>query len=256
MAEGVTAFKVTWFRSPKVAASAGEAGAGRLALVTMDNGRDHTRPNTLGPGALASLEAALDAVEAQPDTRGLLLTGKPHSFAAGADLEVLAGATAALARDGARRGQALFGRLRQLPFPTLAAVNGACLGGGLELALHCDWRTVSATAGPIAFPEVFLSIVPGWGGTQLAPRVVGAANALSAIVHNPLASNRMLRPAQAVELGFADRLLDPGDFLDRSLALLESIAAGEAPLRRSPPPAAWLDEALAAARRVAAERVH
>ena len=92
----------------------------------------------------------------------------------------------------ARAGHELFGRLRELPFPTLAAVNGAALGGGLELALHCDVRTLAANVRHLAFPEVFLGLFPAWGGTQLVPRLVGAEAAVKLIVDNPLQQNRMI----------------------------------------------------------------
>ncbi len=244
----VTRFKVGYHDSPR---------AGRLALVTMDNGRDHTRPNTFGAESLASLDAALDELAAQPDVKGLLLTGKPFVFAVGADLGSFTGATAAFAREAAERGHRAFRRLADLPFPTLAAINGACMGGGLEIALHCDARTLSTAAAGIAFPEVFLSIVPAWGGTQLAPRVVGAANALQAIVANALDNNRVMKPAQAFQMGFADRLIDAVDFLDDSVALLERLCTGEEQIERPPAPDAGdLDEALATARRTADDRVH
>lgn len=251
MGEAVTAFKLGFVQSRT---------AGRLAILTMDNGRDWNRPNTFGAGALRSLNDALDDIvrhdENGEQVNGLLLAGKPFGFAVGADLATFTGATEELAREGVRRGHQAFGRLRDLPIPTLAAINGACLGGGLEIALQCDYRTLSQAATAIAFPEVFLSIVPAWGGTQLAPRVAGAANALTAIVHNPLNNNRMLRPAQAVELGFADRLLPAADFLEESLALLERLVVGEERGERPEVSPEGLDEALARARRFADDKVH
>ena len=244
----VTRFKVGYHDSPR---------AGRLALVTMDNGRDHTRPNTFGAESLVSLDAALDELAAQPDVKGLLLTGKPFVFAVGADLDAFGGATEEFARAAAARGHRAFRRLADLPFPTLAAINGACMGGGLEIALHCDVRTLSTAAAGIAFPEVFLSIVPAWGGTQLAPRVVGAANALQAIVANALDNNRVMKPAQAFHMGFADRLIDAVDFLDDSVALLKRLCTGEERIERpAVHDAGDLDEALATARRAADDRVH
>ncbi len=247
MAELVTAFKVGYADSRRV---------GRLAVVTMDNGADYTKPNTFGAGALASLDAALDEVERQPDVKGLLLTGKPFIFAVGADLTAFTDATEELAREGGRRGHEVFGRLRDLPFPTLAAINGACMGGGLEIALHCDYRTLSAKAAALAFPEVFLSIVPGWGGTQLAPRLVGAANALTVIVRNALDNNRTLKPQQASELGFADRLLPAVDFFEDSLALLEDLVSGTTTITRTPPVEDDLDAVVDRIRRYADDKVH
>src|SRR5207249_1337433 len=98
-----------------------------------------------------------------------------------------------------------------------------CLGGGLKLALHCDARVVSADVGRIGFPEVFLGLVPAWGGTQLVPRLLPAEAAVRLVVLNPLRQNRLLRAAQAVELGLADRLLEPAELLDAALALASGL---------------------------------
>lgn len=246
--EVVTEFKVTYFDSAK---------AGRLAIVTMDNGHDYTRPNTFGPGAVASLHAACDELAAQDDLKGVLLTGKQFIFAVGADLNTFAGVTPEFAREGGKGGHEAFLRLRDLPVPTVAAINGACMGGGFEIALHCDYRTLSRGAAALAFPEVFLSIFPAWGGTQLAPLVAGVDNALKAIVVNPLNQNKMLKPAEAFEMGFADRLYDSVNFLEESIAFLEDVVTGavvvERPDHTNP---ANLDELLANARKFADDKVH
>ncbi|MGH3440813.1 MAG: 3-hydroxyacyl-CoA dehydrogenase NAD-binding domain-containing protein [Nitriliruptorales bacterium] len=242
-----TRFKVRWFDSPS---------AGRLAIVTMDNGEDHTKPNTFGQQALESLRDALDAIEAESDVKGLLLTGKPFIFAVGADITSFAGADEGLAREAGEQGHALFKRLKDLPFPTLAAINGACMGGGLEIALHCDCRTLARSARPIAFPEVFLSILPAWGGTQLAPRIVGATNALKVVVHNALDNNRQLNAEQALELGFADELLDPVEFVDDSLAILEQLVTGGREIPARIPDHGDLEEALGNARQLVENKVH
>ncbi len=243
-----TRFKLQWFESPR---------AGRLALVTMDNGEDHRKPNTFGRKALESLHATLDEVEAADDCKGLLLTGKPFIFAVGADLNEFAHVdTPEKGRAASSGGHEAFLRLHRLPFPTLAAINGAALGGGLEIALACDYRTLSTGAAPIAFSEVFLSILPGWGGTQLAPRLIGAPNALQVIIHNPLNQNRMLKPKEAFELGLADRLIASVDFMDASVALLERLVTGAETIERAIPSADDLDEALANARAFADDKVH
>lgn len=243
----VTQFHVTYHDSPR---------AGRLALLTMDNGADHTKPTTFGEAALASLDAALGELESQPDVKGLLLTGKPFVFAVGADLDAFEGATPEMARQAGRAGHDAFSRLAALPYPTVAAVNGAAIGGGLEIALHCDHRTLSTSAAPVGFSEVFLSILPAWGGTQLTPRLIGAERALQVLVHNPLDQNRLLKARQAFELGLADRLLEPVDFLDASLSFLEGLVTGEERVERPAPADEGVDEALAAARRAADEKTH
>lgn len=200
---------------------------GPVALVTMDNGADWRKPTTLGEEALRSLDEVLGGLESG-DWRGLVLTGKPLVFAVGADIDRFPGITPELARAGGKAGHELFGRLRALPFPTLAAVNGAALGGGLEIALHCDVRTLAANVRHLGFPEVFLGLFPAWGGTQLTPRLVGAEAAVRLIVDNPLKQNRMLRAAEALELGLVDHVLEPVELLDESIELLvRRIEAGE-----------------------------
>jgi len=193
---------------------------GPVALVTMDNGEDWQKPNVFGRAALESLGELLPRLRDER-WRGLVLTGKPFVFGVGADLtEFPQMSTPELARLAARAGHDAFAAIRDLPYPTLAAINGAALGGGLEIALHCDFRTLARSVRHIGFPEVFLGIVPAWGGTQLAPRLVGAAAAVELIVANPLKQNRLLRAEQALELGLADVLLDDVEFLDDSLEWL------------------------------------
>ncbi|WP_411277029.1 3-hydroxyacyl-CoA dehydrogenase NAD-binding domain-containing protein [Gaiella sp.] len=193
---------------------------GPVALVTMDNGEEWQKPNVFGSAALASLRE-LVAQLGERQWSGLVLTGKPFVFAAGADLtEFPRMSTPDLARAAAVGGHEAFGAIRDLPFPTLAAINGAAVGGGLEIALHCDFRTIARSVRHIGFPEVFLGIIPGWGGTQLAPRLVGAAAAVELIVTNPLKQNRLVDAARAAELGLADALLDDVEFLDDSIEWL------------------------------------
>ena len=192
----------------------------------MDNGEDWQKPNTFGEAALRSLEGVLDQLRSR-DWRGLLLTGKPFVFAVGADIGEFGEITPDRARLGGQAGHELFGRIRDLPFVTVAAVNGAALGGGVEIALHCDYRTIASSVRHFACPEVFLGLIPGWGGTQLIPQLVGAEQAVTFVVENPLRQNRMLDARRAHEAGFADALLEPVEFLDESLAfLLEKVEEG------------------------------
>jgi 3-hydroxyacyl-CoA dehydrogenase/enoyl-CoA hydratase/carnithine racemase len=200
---------------------------GSVALVTIDNGEDYRKPTTLGRSAFESAVRVLDELE-NGDWTAAVFTGKPFVFCVGADIDEFANArTADEAREGIRAGHGLFGRIRSLPFPTVAAINGAALGGGLELALHCTTRTLAANVRHIGFPEVALSIIPAWGGTQLLPRLVGPEAAARVIVLNPLRQNKLLTATEALELGLVDALLDPVEFLDESLELARGLPAPE-----------------------------
>ncbi|MEP7334880.1 MAG: 3-hydroxyacyl-CoA dehydrogenase NAD-binding domain-containing protein [Actinomycetota bacterium] len=201
--------------------------AGNLAIVTIDNGEDSTKPCTFGRHALESLGRTLDDLESQ-EWAGLVLTGKPQGFAVGADIDQFPNVTPELAREGSRAGHELFLRLRNLPFPTLAAINGAALGGGLEIALHCDHRTIARPVRHVGTPEVFLGLFPAWGGTQLLPRLVGPEAAVKVVVANPLRQNRMLDAQKAFELGLVDEVLDEVEFLEESIAFLRDAPAKRA----------------------------
>jgi 3-hydroxyacyl-CoA dehydrogenase/enoyl-CoA hydratase/carnithine racemase len=233
------------------------ARAGDAALLTIDNGEDHAKPTFLGAAALLSLEQALDELE-RAGFEALVITGKPFVFCAGADINQFAGATGELAIEGGRAGHELFGRLAALPFPTVAAINGACLGGGVELALHCDARTISTSVRHFACPECFLGIIPAWGGTQLVPRLVGAETAVRFIVANPLRQNRMLKGPEAFELGFAERLFEPVEFLDESLAFATELSESSANFERGVRPSSdeSVKEVIRKARNRLDDQVH
>lgn len=230
-------------------------GAGKAALLTLDNGRDHKRPNTFGPASLASLEAAIDAVASHDDLVAVCLTGKPFIFSVGADLSVFRQLTShEQVLEIGRLGHRVFNKLATLPVPSFAFINGASMGGGLEVALHCTYRTVSAAAPAIALPEVFLGLVPGWGGATLLPRIVGPDNAVTVIVQNPLTFNTMLKPKQAVALGVGDVLLDGADFVEQSLAWAARVVTGAHTVARPEPTDDEWDAALARAKAVVAGR--
>src|SRR5260370_1503800 len=136
--------------------------AGDVALVTIDNGEDWTKPTFFGQEALESLDRLLGELETG-DFRAAVITGKPFVFAAGADITEFPDITSARAIEGARAGHELFGRLRALPFPTVAAIDGACLGGLGELALHCTALTLSTGVRDCPLPAVFVGLYPAWG---------------------------------------------------------------------------------------------
>src|SRR5215472_11782593 len=214
--------------------------AGVLALITLDNGHDHTKPNTFGVRGLLSLNTALDGI-AERVERGevtaLGVTGKPFILGAGADLDGAAAALASAGADPAQAreralgiaslGHAVFRRLGELGVPSFGFINGVALGGGLEVALHCTYRTISSGVPMVALPECFLGLVPGWGGTYLLPRLIGPSAALKMIIENPLSQNKMLRGPEAFSLGIADAMFEPADFLEESLRWAAAVLTGQ-----------------------------
>ncbi|EST37282.1 3-hydroxyacyl-CoA dehydrogenase [Streptomycetaceae bacterium MP113-05] len=235
--------------------------AGRFALITLDNGFDHTKPTTFGPQSLANLDVAIDQVEAEAkagEIVGAGLTGKPFIFAVGADLkgvEVLKHREDALAIGQA--GHAVFRRLGDLGVPTFAYYNGAAMGGGVEVGLHCTYRTVSGALPAFSLPEVFLGLVPGWGGCALLPNLIGPQRAISVVIENSLNQNKQLKGAQVHELGIADALFEGADFLEQSLRWTSAVLRGELRVQRPELDRgeAW-DAAVAHGREVADGKVH
>ncbi|PWV49290.1 3-hydroxyacyl-CoA dehydrogenase NAD-binding domain-containing protein [Nocardiopsis sp. L17-MgMaSL7] len=208
-------------------------GAGTAVLITLDNGHDHTKPNTFGPGGLLSLDAAIEAAKARTDIVAVAVTGKPFIFAVGADLT---GVPALQNREQAeaigKLGHDVFRKLGELDVPTFALVNGAAMGGGVEVALHCSYRTVSSGVPAFALPEAFLGLVPGWGGTYLLPNLIGAEKALKLIVDNPLAQNKMIKGKQVFEMGIADAIFEPADFVEESLRWAARVVKGDVTVER------------------------
>jgi 3-hydroxyacyl-CoA dehydrogenase/enoyl-CoA hydratase/carnithine racemase len=227
---------------------------GSLALITLDNGLDHTRPNTLGPQSLMALDAAItDAVSRNP--AAIAIIGKPFIFAAGADLSGLAFlSTREQAVAIGKLGHDVFRRLDEIGIPTFAFVNGLALGGGLEIALHCNYRTLATTAFT-ALPEVFLGLVPGWGGATILPKLIGPERAVQVIIGNSLNNNTMMKSKDAFELGVVDAVYEPADFLEKSVSFAARVLSGAEKIERKDYSAdpAW-DGALAAGRATALKK--
>jgi len=174
-----------------------------VAWLTID--QQDERANTLGTDVITELDAAVTALEQQP-ARGLVLSsGKAGSFIAGADIrEFDATDDAATLRAQVELVHALFERFTILPFPKVAAIDGACLGGGLELALCCDWRVAADNdATRLGFPEVNLGIYPGFGGSGRSLRVIGAVEAMTLML-----SGRLLSAPEARRKGLIDAVSD------------------------------------------------
>ncbi|WP_167142303.1 3-hydroxyacyl-CoA dehydrogenase NAD-binding domain-containing protein [Canibacter zhoujuaniae] len=207
-----------------------------LALITLDNGHDHSRPNTLGPRTLAGLGSTLDELRARAAAGaidGVAVTGKPWIFAAGADLSKVGSlATRENALLMAQMGHYVLGKFSDLGVPSFAFVNGLALGGAMEIALHCDYRTLDENAAALAFPEVFLGIIPGWGGATLVPNLIGIEAAIDIIISNPLKQNRMMKPKQAFELGLFDAMFGSASFLENSLRWADSVLSGDTKVQR------------------------
>ena len=227
---------------------------GTLALITLDNSLDHTRPNTLGPQSLASIDAAItEAVSRKP--AAIAVIGKPFIFAAGADLSGLAFLNKreqALAIG--KLGHDVFRRFDEIGIPTFAFINGLALGGGLEIGLHCNYRTLASTAFT-ALPEVFLGLVPGWGGATILPKLIGPERAVQVIIGNSLNNNTMMKAKDALALGVVDAVYEPADFLEKSVAFASGVLSGAVKVERkdySSDPA-W-DSALAAGRAAALKK--
>jgi 3-hydroxyacyl-CoA dehydrogenase/enoyl-CoA hydratase/carnithine racemase len=211
-----------------------------LALLTLDNGRDHTRPNTLGPLTLLEFSAALDDLAARAlrgEIHGVAVIGKPFILAAGADLsKVTEIPSREVGKLLAQLGHHALGKLGTLGVPSFVFINGLALGGGLEIALNADYRTVDKTAPAIALPEVFLGLIPGWGGSYLLPNLVGIENALKVIIENPLKNNRTLTGTDALELGIADVMFGSVSFLEESIRWADGVLAGSVTVNRSNTP--------------------
>ena len=206
-------------------------GAGTFALITLDNGLDHSKPTTLGPNTLVELGGVLEKLKeraSRGEIVGVGVTGKPYFLVAGADLSAVK--TLKEREHGlwmAQLGHAVYSTLADLGVPSFAFINGLALGGGLEIALQSTYRTVSTGAGALALPEAFIGLVPGWGGVYILPRLIGPENAVKVMIENPLSNNRTLTGPQAFELGVADAMFEPADFVEQSLAWAARVISGE-----------------------------
>ncbi|AMB58312.1 3-hydroxyacyl-CoA dehydrogenase NAD-binding domain-containing protein [Microterricola viridarii] len=235
-----------------------------LALVTLDNGRDHTRPNTMGPATMAELGRTYDALTeraARGEIHAVATTGKPFILAAGADLSKINEIPSrAVGLQMAQLGHYVLGKQATFGVPSFVFINGLALGGGTELPLNADYRTIDSSVPAIALPEVFLGLIPGWGGTYLLPNLIGIENALKVIVENPLKQNRMLKGPQAFELGMADAMFAPANFLEESLRWADGVLSGTVTVERKNAPGKiermvkW-DAAIAIARKMLESKI-
>jgi 3-hydroxyacyl-CoA dehydrogenase / enoyl-CoA hydratase / 3-hydroxybutyryl-CoA epimerase len=188
-----------------------EAGADRLATLTFDS--PDKKVNVFTRAAFQELEGIIEEAASRRDIGCLvLLSGKPGNFIAGADVEEIGRVTDPLeAEAGSRMGHRLFSAWEALPFPTVAAIRGTCLGGGLEISLASTYRVASDRADTrMGLPEVRLGILPGWGGSTRLPRLIGIAESLDLILTGKTVAGR-----KALNLGLIDALLPDARFLDQ-----------------------------------------
>jgi len=207
-------------------------GAGVMGLITLDNGEDHTKPNTFGPRGLVSLNTAIDAALADDEITSLGVTGKPFILAAGADLTSIAGGGPDGVRVIAELGHAVMRKLQDGGKPSFGFVNGLALGGGLEVALHCTYRTVMDSAPALGLPEVMLGLIPGWGGAYLVPNLVGPEKAVKLVIENPLNNGKTLGGKAAYDFGLADACFSGADYLEQSLLWAADVLTGKVTVDR------------------------
>lgn len=187
-----------------------------VAVVTLN----HPPANTLTPDLLVELEATFDALRSDDTVKVVVLTGSGRFFIAGADIRVLASIPSS--REGtemAMRGQALFNKIEAFEKPVIAAINGACLGGGLELAMCCHIR-LAAEGARLGQPEINLGIMPGFGGTQRLARLIGRSKATELILTGDHVSAQ-----EAKELGLVSQVIPPEDLLRQAQGLAHRIAS-------------------------------
>ncbi|HWS58863.1 MAG TPA: 3-hydroxyacyl-CoA dehydrogenase NAD-binding domain-containing protein [Actinotalea sp.] len=238
-------------------------GHGTLALVTL-TGDDPARPPTLGPLGLSALRDVLLGQRrraASGEIVALAVTGTGRHLAAGADLREMARVrTVEQARALGALGHSTYRLLGELGVPTLAILNGTALGGGLELALHCTYRTVGADVSALGLPETGLGLVPAWGGCTLLPGLLGIEATLDLVVDRPLAGNRMTDAGRALATGLVDAVLPTQDLVRHSLGWLADVldagAAGSPVPRRAREPEHVRREAVARARTRVDRRLH
>jgi enoyl-CoA hydratase len=189
----------------------------RIATITINR---PDKLNALNDATMVELGRAVDAVRSSADVGAAIITGAGRAFVAGADIAELRAKSAPEAYALARRGQDVFRRIETSPKPIAAAVNGFALGGGCELAMACHIR-IASDAAKFGQPEVKLGVIPGYGGTQRLPRLVGRGRALQLLL-----TGEMIDAAEAHRLGLVNRVVGSGEsLLDVTRAILRQMLA-------------------------------
>src|SRR5215475_6475740 len=186
----------------------------RVATLTVNR---PDKLNALNDRVIAELGSAIDALRGDASVGGIILTGAGRAFVAGADISELEGHGAISAKALAQRGQDVFRRFETSPKPTIAAVNGFALGGGCELAMSCQMRIASENA-KFGQPEVKLGLIPGYGGTQRLPRLVGKGRALQLLL-----TGEMIDAQEALRIGLVNRVVAADDLIFAATAMMRAM---------------------------------
>ncbi|HSA55880.1 MAG TPA: enoyl-CoA hydratase-related protein [Gemmatimonadaceae bacterium] len=188
----------------------------RVATLTVNR---PDKLNALNAATIGELDRAIDELRSREDVGGIIVTGAQRAFVAGADIGELARQTPGDARLRSQRGQAVFSKFETCPKPVIAAVNGFALGGGCELAMACHVRIASDTA-KFGQPEVKLGLIPGYGGTQRLPRLVGRGRALQLLLTGELIDAR-----EAWRIGLVNHVVPGDELLPAAAAMLRQMLA-------------------------------
>jgi enoyl-CoA hydratase len=192
------------------------AVADRVATITVNR---PDKLNALSAAVIGELGGAIDQAAQDPDVAGVILTGAGRAFIAGADISELAGQTPMSAIARSRRGQVIFDRFERIAKPVIAAVNGFALGGGCELAMACHLRIAGESA-KFGQPEVKLGIIPGYGGTQRLPRLVGTGRAMQLLM-----TAEIIDAAEAFRIGLVNKVVPNDELLATANAMLQQMIA-------------------------------
>ena len=190
--------------------------ADRIATITVNR---PDKLNALNDATIQELGRAIDEVQSRDDAGGVILTGAGRAFVAGADISELSAQSPFDARERALKGQEVFNRFERSPKPVIAAVNGFALGGGCELAMACHIRIASEHA-KFGQPEVKLGIVPGYGGTQRLPRLVGKGRAMQLLL-----TGEMVDAQESHRIGLVNSVHPAGELIDAARRMLTTILA-------------------------------
>jgi len=190
--------------------------ADRIATLTVNR---PDKLNALNDATIAELGQAIDQIRVDDSIGGVIITGAGRAFVAGADISELSSQTPVLAKARARGGQEVFRRIETCPKPVIAAVNGFALGGGCELAMACHIR-IASDAAKFGQPESKLGLLPGYGGSQRLPRLVGKGRAVQLLI-----TGEMIDAAEAYRIGLVNKVTTTNDLMTTAKEMMRIILA-------------------------------